>query len=128
MRGIETDRRQDWKDFALEIALDPAPLGRIPSRALEDADPLAIERREQDLVQDAVLLDDEPLGEFEDSWQHLVRAEAVGPRRRHPCSDLLLQPCHPVDQRPRRLHPHVHVGQLVGHTLELPDGLAELLA
>jgi len=92
MGRIEPDWAQHWQQLAVEEAPHPGPLPRIPFGALQKADVLCGQQRQEFIVQNPVLLGDQCMGGLADRAQLFHRRHQVWPRlpadREH---DLLLQ-------------------------------------
>src|SRR5207302_6326600 len=71
-RRIEPQRAQDRLDLVLEVLLEPFARLRAPRRATHDLNSLGEQRRQQHLVEAAVLLHDEPQRPFVDRRQLLL--------------------------------------------------------
>ena len=79
MRGVEAHRCEDRLDLPPEEAADPGRLRRRPQLALEHLDALGREQREQDVVEDLVVLSHE-LGRLGgDVLEELVGRATVEP-------------------------------------------------
>ena len=77
MRGVKADGRENRRQFLIEIGAQPAFLAFVPFAALEEADALRLQEREQHVVQHPVLLVDDLVGEVGDALELLGRGEVV---------------------------------------------------
>ncbi len=91
MRGIEPDGCQQRHHLAEEIVANPFLLRRGPLGTPQETDLLLGERRDHLLVEEAVLLLDDPLGARGHLAENRERLHAVGPARGGTQLDLLLQ-------------------------------------
>jgi hypothetical protein len=79
MRGVEPDGCQDRHRLAEEVVADPLLLARGPLGAAQEPDALLGERRQDVLVEEAVLALDDALRARRDLAKDLDRREPVGP-------------------------------------------------
>ena len=94
MRRVEPHRRQHRQDLVGEVALDPRLLALVPVGALEQPNALALERGQEHLVQQPVLLRDERVSALADAAQRLGVGHAVRLAARDAMALLLAQPGH----------------------------------
>ena len=91
-RRIERRRAQDRHDLGLEVLLEPLPLRRRPIVAPHEANAFVAQRRDELVVEHAVLLADERAGLFRDDPQQLGRSQVVGPAGGCARSEAMLKP------------------------------------
>jgi hypothetical protein len=91
VRGIEADGSEHRQHLREEVALDPARLLLRPVAALEQADALALERRQQHVVEHAVLLGHQRVRALADAPQRLGGRHGVRLVARDAEGELLAQ-------------------------------------
>jgi hypothetical protein len=94
VRRIEPDRRQHRQQLVLEVVAQPGVLLRRPLAAAHEADLLLLQRRDQHLVEHAVLLLDQRMRARVDRAQQLGRRHAVRTGLRRAELDHLLDTGH----------------------------------
>jgi hypothetical protein len=92
MRGVEADGGEHWHHVAEEITLDPLGLGRGEIRPPQEPDALALEPRQDLLVEQSVLLGDQLVRFLRHLPEQVIGRHALGPDRRRARLDLGLQP------------------------------------
>ena len=95
MRRIEPNRAQYRQQFAVEVALDPLRLARVPFAALQKVDALFSEPRREHIVQYPVLVGHQSVRDLADAFQLFAGAQLIGSHLGRFGDRLLLQAGHP---------------------------------
>ena len=95
VRRVQADGTHDGQDLGLEVGANPLLLRRPPATAPEEADPLALQRRQHLLVEQGVLVGDQPVGDGADPRQRLGGAQVVGAGLHRAVIHLLHEAAHP---------------------------------
>ena len=108
MRGIEPDGGQDRLQLEVVEVAQPGLLSGVPLAPLQESDPFPVEQREQDVVQDAVLLVHQLVGNQRDAPKLLGGRQVVGPRWVAPTSSCCLSPETRISKNSSRIDPAMH--------------------
>ena len=78
MGGVEPDRCQHRHYFPDEEVADPGPLLVAPQAAADEGDALLFQRGEDDVVEQCVLVGNQPVGLLGDAMEYFERGNAIG--------------------------------------------------
>ena len=91
MRRVEPQRTQHRQQLMFKVVAYPGFLFRVPFSAPHEADSFTFQQRDQDLIQNAVLLLDLLMGDRADLFQDVLWQQVVGAGLDRAGDHLLLQ-------------------------------------